>query len=177
MTAGAFWLLALLAVASGFMVFRFNSMARATMSLAVSFVAVGAILLLLELDYGGLVTVVMMLMEMAIMVVFMIMYMMAPSGAMPMAMYHGKAKAMTAAIATFVFLAGGALLVDWPERQGAIPTDPTRQLGLGVMESKMLVMMGVSAVILVTIVASLVLGGAHNRYDEAADAHGSGATR
>lgn len=169
MTDVAFWLLAAIAVVSGFGVFRVNSMARATMALAVSFVAVGGVLLLIELDYAGVVTVVMMLMEMAIMVVFMIMYMMAPAGLMPMMMYHGKTRAMSVAVGTFVVLAGGALLVDWPTRRGSPPADTTQQLGLGIMESKMLVMMTISAVILVTIVSCLVLGGSRSRYDTAVE--------
>ncbi len=66
-------------------------------------------------------------------------------------------------------LAGGALLVDWPERQGGFPPDVTRQVGEGIMGSKMLVMMAIGAVILVTIVASLVLGAARGRYDRLGD--------
>lgn len=169
MTDVAFWVLALLAVASGFAVFRVSSMARATFALAVSFVAVGGVLLLLDLDYLGVVTVVMMVMEMAIMAAFMMMYMMAPAGFVPMAMYHDKSRAMSVAVGTFVVLAAGALLVDWPERQGPPPGDVTRQLGEGVMEGKMLVMMAISAVILCTIVSALVLASARGRYDRLGD--------
>ncbi|MDQ3502950.1 MAG: NADH-quinone oxidoreductase subunit J, partial [Actinomycetota bacterium] len=128
-----FWLLALTAVLSGFAVFRVSSMARATFALAVSFVAVGAVMLLLDLDYLGLITVLMMVMEMSIMAVFMIMYMMNPGGLMPMSMYHNKAGAMTVAVGSFVVLAAGALLVPWPERQGVAPADITLQLGEGIM--------------------------------------------
>ena len=113
----------------GFLVFRVDSMARATFALAVSFVAVGGLLLLLDLDYLGVVVVVMMVMEMAVMAVFMIAYMMNPAGLMPMSMYHGKPQAMSVAVGTFVVLAGGALLVDWPERQGGPPADVTEQVG------------------------------------------------
>lgn len=169
MTSVLFGLLAVVAVVSGYLVFRVDSMARATFSLAISFVAVGAVLLLLDLDYLGLVVVVMMVMEMAVMAVFMIMYMMNPAGLMPMSMYHDKSRAMTIAVGTFVVLAAGALLVDWPERQGPPPDDITRQLGQGIMESKMLVMLAISAVILATIVAVLVLGAARGRYDRLGD--------
>ncbi len=169
MTTIAFWVLAVASVLSGYAVFRVDSMARATFALALSFVAVGAILLLLDLDYLGLVVVVMMVMEMAVMAVFMIMYMMNPAGLMPMSMWHDKSRAMSIAVGTFVVLAAGALLVDWPERQGPPPPDITRQLGQGIMGSKMLVMMAVSAVILSTIVAALVLGSARSRYDRLGD--------
>ena len=169
MTTVVFAVLAVLAVVSGYAVFRVDSMARATFALAISFVAVGGILLLLDLDYLGLVVVVMMVMEMAIMAVFMIMYMMNPAGLMPMSMWHDKARAMSIAVGTFVVLAAGALLVDWPERQGPPPADITRQVGEGIMGAKMLSMIGISAVILATIVGALVLGAARGRYDRLGD--------
>ena len=169
MTSAVFAFLAVVAVVSGFAVFRVDSMARATFALAISFVAVGGILLLLDLDYLGLVVVVMMVMEMAVMAVFMIMYMMNPAGLMPMSMYHDKARAMSIAVGTFVVLAAGALLVDWPERQGPPPADITRQVGEGIMGSKMLAMIVISAVILATIVGALVLGAPRGRYDRLGD--------
>lgn len=169
MTSIAFGVLAVLAVVAGFLVFRVGSMARATFSLAVSFVAVGGVLLLLDLDYLGVVVVVMMVMEMAIMAVFMIAFMMNPAGLMPMSMYHGKPQAMSVAVGTFVVLAGGALLVDWPERQGEPPADITLQAGTGIMGSHMLVMMAIGAVILATIVSALVLATARGRYDRFGD--------
>ncbi len=164
-----FWLLALTAVLSGFAVFRVSSMARATFALAVSFVAVGAVMLLLDLDYLGLITVLMMVMEMSIMAVFMIMYMMNPGGLMPMSMYHNKAGAMTVAVGSFVVLAAGALLVPWPEREGVAPADITLQLGEGIMGSKMLVMLTISPVLFATIVGSLVLAAPRGRYDRFGD--------
>lgn len=169
MTTVAFVVLAILAVAGGFLVFRVGSMARATFALAVSFIAVGGVLLLLDLDYLGVVVVVMMVMEMAIMAVFMIAYMMNPAGLMPMAMYHDKPRAMSIAVGTFVVLAGGAMLVDWPDRKGEPPADVTEQLGQGIMGGHMLVMMVVGAVILTTIVAALVLATARGRYDRLGD--------
>ena len=71
----AFWVLAVVAIVAGAFVFRFDSMARATYALALSFVAVGCAILLLRLDYIGIITVLMMVMEMAIMAVFMVMLM------------------------------------------------------------------------------------------------------
>ncbi len=165
----AFWVLALLAVASGFGVFCVNSMARATFLLALSFIAVGAAMLLLDLDYLGLVVVLMMTMEMAVMAVFMIAYMMNPGGLMPMAMFHNKSGAMAIAVGTFVVLAGGALLVDWPERAGPPPPDATAQLGTGLMESRMLVMIAVSGVMFASIVAVTVLAAPRNRYERLGD--------
>ncbi len=165
----AFWTLSLLAVGTGFAVFRVNSMARATFALALSFVAVGALMLLLGLDYLGLITVLMMVMEMSIMAVFMIMYMMNPGGLMPMSMYHNKPVAMGVAVGSFLVLAAGALLVPWPARQGAMPADATLQLGQGIMGTKMLAMLTISPVLVATIVGALVLAAARGRYDRLGD--------
>ena len=67
----AFWGLAVIAVATGLAVFVVNSMARATYALAVSFVAVGGQILLLQQNYLGLITILMMVMEMAVMAVYL----------------------------------------------------------------------------------------------------------
>ncbi|MFI7427668.1 NADH-quinone oxidoreductase subunit J [Micromonospora sp. NPDC049836] len=165
MTVVVFVALALVAVASGGAVFRVNSMARATFALALSFVAVGGELLLLDLGYLGAVTVLMMVMEMAIMAVFMIMFMMNPAGLMPMSMLHNRRGARVIAVVTFVVLAAGSLLVPWPTRPGGPSADPTRTLGEAIMGSKMLVMMAVSAVLFATMISALVLATARGRYD------------
>ncbi len=169
LTQIAFWALALLALASGFGVFRVDSMARATFLLAVSFTAVGALVLLLGQDYLGLVIVLMMVMEMAVMAVFMIAYMMNPGGLMPMAMFHNKSGAMAISVGSFVVLGAGALLVDWPQPTGRAPAEVTRQLGNGLMQGKMLVMVAVSAVMFASIVAVTVLAASRTRYDRLGD--------
>ena len=165
----AFWVLAVVAVASGFGVFRVNSMARATFLLALSFVAVGVALFILDLDYLGVVSVLMMVMEMAIMAVFMVAYMMNPGGLMPMAMMHNKRGALAIAVVTFALLAAGSLLVPWPERRGGRPADPQLQLGLGIMGEKGLVMVTVGALLFATMVSVVVLAAARGRYERYGD--------
>lgn len=169
MTEVAFWGLAVLAVATGFGVFRVDSMARATFLLAVSFIAVGAELLLIDLHYLGVVTVLMMVMEMAVMAVFMILYMMNPGGLMPMAMLHNRRGSMAIAIGTFLLLGAGALFIPWPQRTPAPPADPTHALGAAIMGSKMLVMMTVSPVLFATMIAGVALSTARHRYDRLGD--------
>ncbi len=164
-----FWLLAVLAVVSGVAVFRVDSMARATYALAVSFVSVGLALLLVDLDYIGVITVLMMVMEMAVMAVYMIMFMGMNPALMPMSMVHGHRAAIVAGVASFVLLAAGAVLIPWPERRGAPSGDVTRALGEALMGSKMLVMMTVSPVMLATIVAGVALAAHRTRYDRFGD--------
>jgi|TARA_B100000686_G_scaffold178531_1_gene185455 NADH:ubiquinone oxidoreductase subunit 6 (subunit J) len=160
-----FWLFAVVAVASGIAVFVVNSMARATYALAMSFVCVGAILVVLNLDYIGVITILMMLMEMAIMAVFMVMFMGMNPALMPMDMTHSKRRSMIIAATVFVLLAVAAFVIPWPARAGEPAADLVRSLGDAIMGSKMLVMLVISPVLFATIVAALVLANPHGRSD------------
>jgi NADH-quinone oxidoreductase subunit J len=157
--------LGVLAVAAGVAVFVVNSMARATFALLGSFLAVAGVLLAFDLVYLAVVTVLMMTIEMAIMAVFMIMFMMNPAGLMPMTMVHNTKGSAAAGVGAFVVLAVGIWTVDWPARQGAPPADPTRQLGEAIMGSHMLVMLVVGLALFATILAGTVLATARGRYD------------
>src|SRR5690625_2223486 len=128
-TGIAFWVLAVIAVAAGVAVFVVDSMARATYALAVSFLAVGVQILLLEQSYLGVITILMMIMEMAVMAVYMVMFMGMNPALMPMDMTHGKKTAIGVSVGVFVLLAGGALLIPWPARRGGPPDDVTHALG------------------------------------------------
>ena len=164
-----FWVLAPLAAASGFMVFRYGSMARATIALLVSFLASGALLILLGLGYLGVVVILMMVMEMIIMAVFMIAYMMNPAGLMPMSMVHNKRGSLAVSIAAFVLLATGIFAVPWPRRAGARPASATFQLGAALMGSQMLTMVTLGFVLFATMVAAVVLATHRGRYDRFGD--------
>ena len=164
-----FWGLAVVAVAAGAAVFVVDSMARATYALALSFIAVGVQILLLGQSYLGIITILMMVMEMAVMAVYMVMFMGMNPALMPMDMTHGKKTAIGASAGVFVLLAAGALLVPWPERRGAPPEDLTRALGLEIMGEKMLVMAVVGPVMVATLVAGVVLAAHRTRYDRLGD--------
>ncbi|MEJ5914404.1 NADH-quinone oxidoreductase subunit J [Pseudokineococcus sp. 1T1Z-3] len=170
--------LGVVAVVTGALVFRVDSMARATYLLAASFVAVGAAVVALHLDYVGVVVVLMMLMEMAVMGVFMVMLMGMNPALMPMSMVHSNRRALVAAGASFVVLTVGILLVEWPTRATAAPDGSagsteggatTYSLGDALMGDHMLVMMVVSPVMLATIVAGVVLAQASGRYERLGD--------
>ncbi|TMR02212.1 NADH:ubiquinone oxidoreductase subunit J [Actinomadura soli] len=161
----AFWVLAVGAVGFGVAVFVVDSMARATFALLASFLCVGVELLLLDLDYLGVLVILMMIMEMLVMAVFMIMYMMNPGGLMPMTMVHNKRGALAISGSVFAALAAGVFLTPWPERRGSVPADPTFSVGESIMGPKMLVMMVIGIAILATMVASVVLATDRGRYD------------
>ena len=169
MTAVVFWVLALLAAASGFMVFRFSSMARVTISLLVSFLASGGLLILLGLGYLGVVVILMMIMEMIIMAVFMIAYMMNPAGLMQMAMFHNKRGSLAISITTFALLTAGIFLTPWPHRAGARPRDATFQLGQALMGPQMLTMITLGFTLFATMVAAVLLATRRGRYDRFGD--------
>jgi NADH:ubiquinone oxidoreductase subunit 6 (subunit J) len=164
-----FWVLAPLAAVSGFMVFRFNSMARATIALLVSFLASGGLLILLGLGYLGVVVILMMVMEMIIMAVFMIAYMMNPAGLTQMAMYHNKRGSLAVAVTAFLLLGAGIFAVPWPRRAGARPASPTFQLGEALMGTQMLTMVTLGFVLFATMVAAVVLATRRGRYDRFGD--------
>jgi NADH-quinone oxidoreductase subunit J len=166
----AFWALAVASVASGMAVFIVDSMARATFALLASLLSVGLAFLLIDLEYLGVLVILMMVMEMLIMAVFMIMYMMNPAGLMPMKMVHNDRAAMVIAAGVFVLLALGAFVTPWPRRRGRPPADVTGALGLSIMGPKMLVMMVIGVAILATMISTVVLATHRGRYDRYGDA-------
>ena len=127
------------------------------------------LLLLLGSGYVGIVTVLMMVMEMAIMAIYMVMFMGMNPALMPMSMVHSRRTAVAVAGGTFLVLAAGALLVPWPARRGEPALDVTRALGEALMETKMLVMLTISPVLFATIVAGIVLAAPRTRYDRFGD--------
>jgi NADH:ubiquinone oxidoreductase subunit 6 (subunit J) len=169
MTTALFVVLAVTAIAAGALVFRVDSMARATFLLLLSFLAVAGLVLMTGLQYLGVVIVLMMVIEMVVMAVFMIMYMMNPAGLMPMSMFHNTRGAAVIAATTFVALTGGALLVEWPVREGAPAPDPTFALGEALMSGQMLTMMTLGVTLFATIVGTVVLATGRGRYDRLGD--------
>ncbi|MEG3627698.1 NADH-quinone oxidoreductase subunit J [Streptomyces poriticola] len=167
--AVVFWVPALIAVAAAVMVFRFDSMPRATYALLTALLCVGVEVLLLGLDYLGVVIVLMMTIEMALMAVFMVMFMANPAGLTPMSMLHNRRGAAVLCTAVFAALAAGTLLAPWPSRRGAPPGDPTRELGRSLMGPHMLTMMVLGLALFATIVASVVLATRRGRYDRFGD--------
>ena len=157
--------LGLASVASGIAVFVVDSMARATFALLASFLTVAGVLVAFDLVYLAVVTALMMTIEMAIMAVFMIMFMMNPAGLMPMTMVHNPRGSALVGAGAFLVLVAGVWTVDWPVRRGQPPEDSTRQLGEAIMGSHMLVMLVIGVGLFATIVSGTMLATARGRYD------------
>lgn len=166
----AFWVFAVAAVASGWRVFRTDSMIRATFLLLVSFVNVGAILLLLGGAYLGVALLFMMTVEMAVMAVFMVAFMMNPAGLNPMNMVH---QPRLAALAGWVLFAGGVAVAAWgrfPDRPVARAAPVIDDLGTELMGPSMVVFETAGVTLMATMIAAVVLSSRRSRYgDEAGD--------
>lgn len=164
-----FWVLSVIAVLAGVLVFAVDSMARATYALAVSFIAVGLILLLMQQNYLGAVTVLMMIMEMAVMAIYMVMFMGMNPALMPMSMVHDNRLAIGVSLAVFAALGAGVVLIDWPVRRGVPAPDVTAALGEALMGRHMLAMIVISPVMVATIVGGISLASHRTRYDRFGD--------
>ena len=154
-----------LSVVAGIAVFVVDSMARATFALLASFLAVTGILVAFDLPYLAFVTALMMTIEMAVMAVFMVMFMMNPASLMPMTMVHNARGSAVLGAGVFAVLTVGVWTIDWPTRRGEPPADSTMQLGEAIMGSHMLVMLVIGVGLFATIVAGTVLATARGRYD------------
>lgn len=164
-----FWVLAVASVACAVAVFVVDSMARATFALLGSFLFAAGELILVGLDYLGVVIVMMMVMEMVIMAVFMVMYMMNPAGLMPMSMVHNQKGSLVMAGVIFAGLAAGILALPWPHHRGRLPAHPTFELGMSLMGPQMLTMMLLGLTLLATMAVTVMLAVSRSRYERLGD--------
>ena len=162
-----FWLFAGAAVVTGWLVFRTDSMVRAAYWLMASFVAVGAILVILDAQFLGLILILMMAGEMTIMAVFMIMFMMNPAGLNPMTMVHQHRTAAVAGGGAFVALALVGLLADFPDRPAPSDKDATVDLGIELLGGSMLVFESAGVALLAVMIGAIALVSQRGRFGDA----------
>lgn len=164
----AFWCFAALAVVAGWRVFRTDSMVRASFLLLVSFLAVGAILLLLAAPYLGFAVLFMMGVEMTVMALFMVMFMMNPAGLNPMSMVHQPRAAVAAGVGVFGLLGGLAVWAEFPRSAlSAPPGDPVAALGRELLGGSMLVFESAGVTLLAAMVGAVILSSRRGRYGPA----------
>lgn len=164
-----FWLLAVGSVVTAWQVFRTDSMVRAAFWLLASFAGVGGILLLLDLQFLGLILILMMAGEMAIMAVFMVMFMMNPAGLNPMTMVHQQKASIAAGVVAFLGLGTVALAGTFPRVPRPGPGDVTAQLGTELLGGSMLVFQTAGVALLATMVGAIAIAGARGRFGSADD--------
>ncbi len=154
------------AVVSGWLVFRTDSMLRAAYWLMVSFVAVGAMLVVLDAQFLGLILILMMSGEMTIMAIFMIMFMMNPAGLNPMVMVHQNRTAIAAGVGSFLVLAWVGLVAEFPDRPAPID-DPTAELGEELLGRSMLVFESAGVALLAVMIGAIALAAKRGRFGDA----------
>lgn len=137
-------------------VFRTFSMVRSALALLFSQAAIGGMFLAMQAEFLGVLQIMMMATEMAIMAVFMVMYMMDPGGLGEMDMTHQKRLSVIAGVAGTLVAVGAAALADWggvaAEAPGA--AEQTRLLGYEIMERSMLIFETAGVTILTAMIAA-----------------------
>jgi NADH-quinone oxidoreductase subunit J len=147
----------------GVAVFRTSSMVRSALALLAAMAALGALFLALEAEFLGVLQLMMMGTEMAIMAVFMVMYMMDPGGLGRMEMTHQKRPALAAGALAGLAAAAAVLLSAWGPLAAAAPSPDAQNRGLGreLLERSMLIFETAGVTILVAMVAAtaIAIGG------------------
>ncbi len=154
------------AVVSGWLVFRTDSMLRAAYWLMVSFVAVGAMLVVLDAQFLGLILILMMSGEMTIMAIFMIMFMMNPAGLNPMTMVHQHRTSIIAGVGSFLVLAWVGVVAEFPNRPAPLE-DPTIALGEELLGRSMLVFESAGVALLAVMIGAIALAAKQGRFGDA----------
>lgn len=164
----AFAVFGVSAVVTGYLVFRTDSMVRASFWLLASFVNVGFILLLLNARFLGFSVILMMAGEMSVMAVFMVMLMMNPAGLNPMTMVHQNRVSIAAGVVSFLALAAVGVFVDFPvDPARQPPAVVTAELGVEELGDSMLVFQTAGAALLATMIGAIAVTSRRGRYGDA----------
>lgn len=163
----AFWALALVAIVSGWRVFRTDSMVRASFLLLLSFVATAAIMLLLSAPYIGTATIFMMAVEMMVMALFMMMFMMNPAGLNPMNMVHQQRFAAAAGVLAFIGLSAAVLLGPLPDAPLPAGRPVIHDLGVELLGDSMLIFESAGVALLAAMIGAVILSSRSGRYGAA----------
>lgn len=162
-----FAVLSTLAVTGGWLVFRFDSMVRATLALLASFLAVAVLALPLGNEFLFAIIFLMMIGEMMIMVLFMVAFMMNPAGLNPMMMTHQPRFAALAGGVLFLVLAVAIVLTDFTPVGPQPPAHVTYALGKMLLGPAMLIFETAGVTLLTGMVAVIVLAARRGRFGDA----------
>jgi NADH:ubiquinone oxidoreductase subunit 6 (subunit J) len=162
-----FWPAAVLILATGYLVFSTDSMARAGLLLMASLAIEGLIFLVLASEFLGVLMLLMMAGEMVIMVFFMVMFMHDPGGWMGMDMTHQKRLSGVVAGVAGVGLAALALATSWIEAPTPGMVD-IRDIGFEVMGRSMLTFLLAGVAILFAMVGGTMMAREGGRLEQEA---------
>jgi NADH:ubiquinone oxidoreductase subunit 6 (subunit J) len=149
----------LAAIWFGWRVFMTSSMVRSALSLLASMVAIGALFLVMEAEFLGVLQIMMMGTEMSIMAIFMMMYMMDPGGLGNMDMTHQKNVSIAAGVAVTVLVTGAAIFADWGTIVTQVPSphEQNRLLGMEILKRSMMIFETAGVTILTGMIASIAV--------------------
>lgn len=152
-------LFGLAAIWFGVVVFRTASMVRSALALLFSMSAIGGMFLAMETEFLGVLQLMMMATEMAIMAIFMVMYMMDPGGLSGMDMTHQKRASLVAGTLGALGSLAVAVLAGWGPVEGRAPaaTAQVHDLGIEIMERSMLVFETAGVTILTAMIAATAI--------------------
>jgi len=137
-------------------VFRTQSMVRSALALLFCMAALGAMFLAMETEFLGVLQIMMMATEMAIMAIFMVMYMMDPGGLMGMDMTHQKRTSIVAGVVGGLAAAGVVFFSRWGAAAVHAPAATTQvfDLGIELLGRSMLLFETTGVTILVAMIAA-----------------------
>ncbi len=137
-------------------VFRTSSMVRSALALLFSQAALGAMFLAMQAEFLGVLQIMMMGTEMAIMAIFMVMFMMDPGGLGEMEMTHQKRPSQVAGVVGAFAALGVAFFAGWGPIVATAPSPQEQLVGLGtdLMERSMLIFETTGVTILTTMIAA-----------------------
>ncbi len=145
-------------------VFRTSSMVRSALALLFAQAAIGAMFLAMQTEFLGVLQIMMMATEMAIMAIFMVMYMMDPGGLGGMDMTHQKRASQVAGVLgalaalAVAFSLAVAFFNGWGPIADAVRTpEQVRMLGLEIMERSMLIFETAGVTILTAMIAATAI--------------------
>jgi NADH:ubiquinone oxidoreductase subunit 6 (subunit J) len=139
-------------------VFRTSSMVRSALALLFSQAAIGGMFLAMQTEFLGVLQIMMMGTEMAIMAIFMVMYMMDPGGLGGMDMTHQKRASQIAGALGALAALAVAFFTGWgPVAPEVRPTEQVYGLGIEIMERSMLIFETAGVTILTAMVAATAI--------------------
>ncbi|WP_420541932.1 NADH-quinone oxidoreductase subunit J [Rubrobacter calidifluminis] len=145
----------LAAIWFGVVVFRTSSMVRSALALLFSQAAIGAMFLAMQTEFLGVLQIMMMATEMAIMAIFMVMYMMDPGGLGGMDMTHQKRLSIAAGIFGGAAAVAVSLLGGWGTvGPSTMPEAQVAALGEELLGRSMLVFETAGITILTAMIAA-----------------------
>ena len=162
-----FWVFGGGSLIAAVQVFRVDSMVRAAFWLLASFACVGVILILLGLQFLGFILILMMAGEMAIMALFMVMFMMNPAGLNPMFMVHQHRLSLAAGAIAAIGLGVVGIAGAFPTGLASGGAEVTAELGRELLGNSMLVFQTAGVALLATMVGAIAIAGSRGRFGSA----------